>query len=60
MEKIGIENKAYKLGRILIPKKIRISLGLNPDTPVAMMVTSEGLLIQALQYKVVKKEADFK
>ena len=60
MEKIGIESKIDRLGRILVPKKIRKSLGFDPDTTIEMIATSEGLLIRSPQYKVVKKEADSK
>ena len=58
MEKIGVEKEIDKLGRILIPKQIRKSLGLNINSTVELIVTNEGLLIRTPQYKTVKIEAD--
>ena len=39
MEQIGIEKDIDKLGRILIPKHIRKSLGFEANKPVEMIIT---------------------
>ena len=55
MEQIGLEKEIDRLGRILIPKHIRTSLGFELKKPVEMIITNEGLLIRTPQYKIVKK-----
>ena len=56
MEQIGIEKDIDKLGRILIPKHIRKSLGFEANKPVEMIITEDGLLIRSLKYKIVKSD----
>ena len=56
MEQIGIEKEIDKVGRILIPKHIRKSLGFDANKSVEMIITEDGLLIRSPKYKIVKNE----
>lgn len=38
----GIIRRVDDLGRIAIPKEIRVSLGIEEDTPIEIMVDKEG------------------
>ena len=53
MEKIGIQKEIDHLGRLQIPKEIRIILALKDQ--VELIITSEGLLIRNPEYVLVKK-----
>ena len=54
MEQIGVKKVVDNLGRIGIPKEIRVLLGL--DGEVELITTNEGLLIRNPQYVLVKKD----
>ena len=51
MKSIGIVKEIDDLGRLQIPKDIRITLGLNKK--VQLVTTAEGLLIKSEEYKLV-------
>lgn len=51
MKSIGIVKEIDDLGRLQIPKDIRITLGLNKK--VQLVTTEEGLLIKSEEYKLV-------
>ena len=53
MDKIGILKEFDKLGRIVIPKELRIRYGL--DDKVEMIATKGGVLIRNPEYFLVKK-----
>ena len=52
MQKIGIIKEIDNLGRLQIPKEIRLRLKLN--NKVQLVVTTEGLLIKNEEYRLVK------
>ena len=45
MNKIGITKKIDSLGRLVIPKEMRILFGLTKEAE--LIITSEGVLIRA-------------
>ena len=49
MDKIGINKKIDNLGRLVIPKEIRILFALEKEAE--LIITSEGLLIRAPRKK---------
>ena len=51
VKSIGIVKEIDDLGRLQIPKDIRITLGLNKK--VQLVTTEEGLLIKSEEYKLV-------
>lgn len=51
VKSIGIVKEIDDLGRLQIPKDIRITLGLNKK--VQLVVTQDGLLIKSEKYKLV-------
>jgi len=51
VKNIGIVKEIDDLGRLQIPKDIRITLGLNKK--VQLVTTEEGLLIKSEEYKLV-------
>lgn len=58
MAKIGIVKEIDTLGRLQIPKEIRVRLGL--DKTVELIVTEDGLLIKSVEYVLVKSEGEDK
>lgn len=56
MKSIGIVKEIDDLGRLQIPKDIRITLGLNKK--VQLVTTEEGLLIKSEEYKLVPLDND--
>ena len=54
MDKIGIKKEIDKLGRICIPKEMRILFNLEKE--VELQITNEGILIKNPEYVLVKKE----
>lgn len=52
MKQIGIIKEIDELGRLQIPKEIRVRLGL--DRRVQLIVTQDGLLIKSDEYRLVK------
>ena len=54
MDKIGIKKEIDKLGRICIPKEMRILF--NLESEVELQITKEGILIKNPEYVLVKKE----
>lgn len=54
MEQIGITKEIDDLGRICIPKEIRVQLGI--EGKVELITTKEGLLIRNPKYVLVKKD----
>lgn len=53
MAKVGIKKELDDLGRLCIPKEMRVLFGLHRD--VELIVTSEGILIKNPEYILVKK-----
>ena len=58
MAKIGIVKEIDTLGRLQIPKEIRVRLGL--DKTVELIVTEDGLLIKSVEYVLVKSDGEDK
>lgn len=58
MDTLGIIKEIDKMGRVVIPKDIRASLGLSLGDPVEIRVTTEGILITSPRYKIIRIEAD--
>ncbi|MBQ5746682.1 MAG: hypothetical protein IIV81_01965 [Clostridia bacterium] len=58
MAKIGIVKEIDTLGRLQIPKEIRVRLGLGKT--VELIVTEDGLLIKSVEYVLVKSEGEDK
>ena len=54
MERIGVEKKIDKLGRICIPKEMRKLFKL--EEVVELRITPEGILIRNAEYVLVKKD----
>lgn len=52
MEKIGVTKEIDELGRLQIPKEIRLRLGLKKE--VQLIVTDDGLLIKNDEYKLIR------
>ena len=53
METIGIKKEIDKLGRICIPKEMRLLF--NLENEVELKVTDEGILIRNPEYVLVRK-----
>ena len=53
MNKAGIKKEIDKLGRICIPKEMRMLF--NLDGEVELQITKEGILIKNPEYTLVKK-----
>ena len=45
MMSMGIIRRVDDLGRIAIPKEIRVNLGIEEDTPIEIMVDKEGNIV---------------
>lgn len=56
MEGPGIHREVDKLGRIVIPKEIRMLYHL--DKTVEIVCTEEGVLLRNPQYQVVKVQKE--
>ena len=56
MEIIGIKKKIDKLGRICIPKEMRLLF--NLENEVELKVTDEGILIRNPEYVLVRKNPE--
>lgn len=56
MEKIGILKEFDKLGRIVIPKELRVRFGFSDA--VEIVPTKEGVLLKSPEYVLVKKERE--
>ena len=54
MNKIGVIKEIDKLGRLVIPKKMREMLGI--EKTVEIVITEEGILIRSPEYKLVERE----
>ena len=54
MKKIGIIKKIDKLGRLVIPKKMRESLGITRE--VEILLTDEGILIRNPSYRITERK----
>ena len=52
MKKIGVIKEIDELGRLQIPKEIRLRLGLKKE--VQLIVTEDGLLIKNDEYKLIR------
>ena len=50
--KIGIIREFDKLGRLVIPKEMRVLFNFEKD--VEIVITEEGVLLRKPQYKLVK------
>lgn len=53
-ENVGIVREIDPVGRLLIPKEIRERMKF--DDKVELVLTTEGLLIRNIEYKMVKIE----
>ena len=54
MDKIGLVKEFDKLGRIVIPKKLRERYGLTVS--VEIVATKEGILLKSQDYVLVEKK----
>ena len=55
VDKIGIKKDIDKLGRICIPKEMRLLFNLEKE--VELQITREGILIKNPEYVLVKKKS---
>lgn len=55
MQAIGISRMIDDLGRIVIPKEVRRSLGLVAGSCVEMLPTEEGIIIKPYDPKISEK-----
>lgn len=55
MKTIGIIKEIDRLGRLHIPKELRVRLGLSEK--VELVATKEGLLIKSVEYELKKRDA---
>lgn len=53
MKKIGVIKELDNLGRLVIPKEMRLLFGF--DKEVEVIVTEEGVLVRNPEYILVKK-----
>jgi len=58
MRKIGIIREVDKLGRIVIPKELRVFYKI--DVKVEIITTEEGILIRNPKYILIEKAEDLK
>lgn len=58
MRKIGIIREVDKLGRIVIPKELRVFYKI--DGKVEIITTEEGILIRNPKYILIEKAEDLK
>lgn len=58
MRKIGIIREVEKLGRIVIPKELRVFYKI--DGKVEIITTEEGILIRNPKYILIEKAEDLK
>ena len=58
MRKIGIIREVDKLGRIVIPKELRVFYRI--DGKVKIITTEEGILIRNPKYILIEKAEDLK
>ena len=56
MKTIGIIKEIDRLGRLHIPKELRMRLGLSEK--VELVATKEGLLIKSVEYELKKRDTD--
>ena len=56
MKTIGIIKEIDRLGRLHIPKELRVRLGLSEK--VELVATKEGLLIKSIEYELKKRDTD--
>lgn len=56
MKTIGIIKEIDRLGRLHIPKELRVRLGLSEK--VELVATKEGLLIKSVEYELKKRDTD--
>ena len=54
MEKVGVRKDIDRMGRICIPKEMRMLFNLDKD--VEILATKEGVLIRNPEYVLVKKD----
>ena len=54
MEQVGITKEIDNLGRIVIPKEIRLLFNLEKE--VEIIVTKDGVLLRNPEYTLVKKQ----
>lgn len=53
MDKVGVIKEVDNLGRIVIPKEMRLLFDLSSE--VEIIVTREGLLLRNPKYELVEK-----
>lgn len=56
MKTIGIIKETDRLGRLHIPKELRMRPGLSEK--VELVATKEGLLIKSVEYELKKRDTD--
>lgn len=49
MKIVGIVRKIDKLGRVVIPKEIRDTMGVSEGSPVEIIQTDEGMFVKKAQ-----------
>lgn len=57
MSEIGVIKEIDNLGRIVIPKEMRLRYSFERE--VELILTEEGVLIRSPKYKLVKREEQF-
>lgn len=57
MSEIGVIKEIDNLGRIVIPKEMRLLYSFERE--VELILTEEGVLIRSPKYKLVKREEQF-
>ena len=56
MEQVGIVAEVDKLGRIVIPKKVRDLYGL--DKVVELVLTDKGVYLRSPHYVLIKRQEE--
>ncbi|MCP3741438.1 AbrB/MazE/SpoVT family DNA-binding domain-containing protein [Rossellomorea sp. BNER] len=57
MKATGVVRKIDNLGRVVIPKEVRVTQGLSTGSPVEFYVDSTGIIIKPYQTDLDKRNA---